>query len=104
MRRKMTTNQGAAKNIIQIVPNPSMVSGRKLIAGMEQAKWNLAAEYKSALPDRLFRVAVNEAEALAWETEFPQLVFPTLAEEKIEAISAWYSHGGSLRSSYAMAV
>jgi hypothetical protein len=49
-------------------------------------------------------VALNEAEALAWETEYPQLVFPTLAEEKIAAISSWYGHGGTLHSEYAMAV
>jgi hypothetical protein len=47
---------------------------------------------------------LNEAEALAWETEYPQLVFPALAEEKIEAISSWYSHGGILNSNYALAV
>jgi hypothetical protein len=100
----MNTNQRATGDIVQIVPNPEIVLARKLIVGIEQAKWNLAAEYKLALPERLFRVAVNEAESLAQETEYPQLVFPALAKEKIEAVSAWYNHGESLYGNYAMAV
>jgi hypothetical protein len=100
----MNTNQRAVKNVIQIVPDAGKVPASKLITGIEQAKWNLATEYKLALPERLFRVAMNEAEALAWETEYPQLVFPMLAEEKIEAISAWYSHEETLHGNYALAV
>lgn len=38
---------------------------------------DLAAEHKHAL-----RLAINEAEALAWKTHYPQLVFQDLAEEK----------------------
>jgi hypothetical protein len=100
----MKTNQRTANEVIKIVPDSWIASSEKLIVGIEQAKRDLAAEHKFELPERLFRVALNEAEALAWETEYPQLVFPALAEEKIEAISAWYGHGESLRSNYAMAV
>jgi hypothetical protein len=94
------------KNIVKIAPNSWVTSGRILIVGLERAKQNLASRFagRSDLPKRLFQVALNEAEALAWETEYPQLVFPTLAEEKIAAISSWYDHGGTLRSEYAMAV
>ncbi len=98
----MKTNQATA--YVKIVPKSWIASGRILIVGIERAKRELAAEHKFELPERLFRVALNEAEALAWETEYPQLVFPTLAEEKIEAISAWYNRGESLHSNYAMAV
>lgn len=100
----MNTNQKAEKNIVKIVPDSWMASSQKLIVGIDKAKQDLAAEHKFELPERLFRVALNEAEALAWDTEYPQLVFPSLAEEKIEAISAWYGHGGSLHSNYALAV
>jgi hypothetical protein len=100
----MNTQERAGKNIVKIVPDSWIASGQKLITGIEQAKRNLAAKHEFELPERLFRVALNEAEALAWETEYPQLVFPALAEEKIEAISSWYSHGGFLNSNYAMAV
>jgi hypothetical protein len=34
-----------------------------------------------------FQLALNEAEALAWQTEFPQLFFPDLAVEKIQAVA-----------------
>jgi hypothetical protein len=100
----MNTSERAGKKIVKIATDSWIASGQKLILGIEVAKRNLAAEYEFELPERLFRVALNEAEALAWETEYPQLVFPVLAEEKIEAISSWYSHGGVLNSNYAMAV
>jgi len=94
------------KNIVKIAPDAWVASGRKLIVGIERVRQNLAARFarQSEIPQRLFRSALNEAESLAWETEYPQLVFPTLAEEKIAAISSWYDHGGTLRSDYAMAV
>jgi hypothetical protein len=39
---------------------------------------------------RLLRLALNEAEALAWQTDFPHLVFPVLAREKAQAAVAWH--------------
>lgn len=86
----MNTNHN--KNAVKAASNKWLASGRKLIAGIEQAKWHLMADLGKAfqLPERLFRVAVNEAEALAWKTEFPHLVFPALAAEKIQAASVWY--------------
>jgi hypothetical protein len=35
---------------------------------------------------RLLRLAAGEAEALAWETGWPMLVFPLLLEEKIAEV------------------
>jgi hypothetical protein len=40
---------------------------------------------------------LNEAEALAFQTEYPHLLFPTLAMEKIQAVSAWQSRQQLLR-------
>jgi len=40
-------------------------------------------------PEHLLRLALNEAEALAWQTGVPQLVFPTLAMEKVQALRTW---------------
>jgi hypothetical protein len=100
----MNKSDKAGKKIVKIAADSWIASGQKLIMGIEGAKRNLAAAYEFELPERLFRVALNEAEALAWETEYPQLVFPTLAEEKIEAISSWYHDGGILNGNYAMAV
>ena len=39
----------------------------------------------------LLRQALNEAEAIAWQTGFPQLVFPSLALEKAGAVATWES-------------
>ncbi len=38
---------------------------------------------------RLVRLALNEAEAMAWQTPVPALVFPLLAEEKLAALLFW---------------
>ena len=35
-------------------------------------------------------LALNEAEALAWQTMYPHLVFPMLATEKVQAVAAWH--------------
>jgi hypothetical protein len=100
----MNTNQGAGKKIVNIIPGEWISSGNKMIIGIERAKQNLAAERGSELPERLFRVAINEAEAIAWDTDFPQLVFPELAAEKVEALATWYSLGQSLNNNFAVAV
>ena len=34
--------------------------------------------------ERLLRAAINEAEALAWQTPYPHLLFPVLAEEEAD--------------------
>jgi len=36
---------------------------------------------------RLLRQALNEAEAIAWQTGYPHLVFPSLALEKARAVA-----------------
>jgi hypothetical protein len=46
---------------------------------------------------RLVRLALNEAEALAWQTQFPHLVFPSLAEEKVRAVLLWHERQESLK-------
>ena len=44
---------------------------------------------RSGERQRLIDLALNEAEALAWQTPFPHLVFATLAEEKARAAAQW---------------
>jgi hypothetical protein len=39
--------------------------------------------------EQLLRLALNEAEALAFLTDYPHLVFPTLALEKVHDAAAW---------------
>lgn len=59
---------------------------------LSQAKESLLHEYSGkARPDaRMLSLALKEAEALAWQTEYPHLVFPLLAAEKVQATVAWH--------------
>lgn len=43
------------------------------------------------------QLAVNEAEAAAYQTGVPDLVFLTLAEEKLDAVSAWLDRQEKVR-------
>jgi hypothetical protein len=45
----------------------------------------------------LVRLALNEAEALAWETDYPHLLFPTLAAEKVQGVANWVRHQQLIR-------
>ena len=40
---------------------------------------------------RVLELALNEAEAVAWETGFPELLFPALAEEKVAEVAEWHA-------------
>jgi hypothetical protein len=51
----------------------------------------------SDLKPRLVRQAVEEAFALASLTEVPQLLFPTLAEEKVQSVRYWSRHQEAIR-------
>ena len=71
--------------------NRCNASCRKLVAGIRRAKDALVTEFRGRAghDEQMLRLALNEAEALAWQTEFPFLVFPTLAREKAESVAAW---------------
>lgn len=42
--------------------------------------------------EKLLSSALNEAEALAWQTPYPHLFFPELAQEKAAAVRDWTIH------------
>jgi hypothetical protein len=46
---------------------------------------------------RVFQLALNEAEALAWQTGFAHLLFPALALEKVRAVAEWHTRQESIR-------
>ena len=87
----MNTKQGAETNAVQAITNACIASCQKLAAQFERAKRNLLADLLGTLdvPEKLFRLALGEAEALAWQTDYPELVFPLLATEKVQAAAAW---------------
>lgn len=64
---------------------------RKLLTGIATAKKALLAEFQTQFgaSEHLLRLALNEAEALAWQTNYPHLVFPTLAVEKARSVLEW---------------
>lgn len=66
-------------------------SCRKLLDRIEQVKQTVLDEFHDTLDahNQMVRLAVNEAEALAWETDYPHLLFPALAQEKAEQVSSW---------------
>jgi len=86
-----TTATDKNSNTEPTIANRCVQSCKKLLAGIEQAKKRIAAEFHETVESnqRLFQLALNEAEALAWQTDYPQLVFPALAVEKIQAVAAW---------------
>jgi len=67
---------------------------RKIRSQMAAVKATILAESNRAFsaPERLVRLALNEAEAAAWQTQYPHLVFPALATEKVRAVAAWKAH------------
>ena len=50
---------------------------------------------------RILRLALNEAEALAWQTGFPHLFFPALAAEKARSALSWHRRQRALRAGVA---
>ena len=70
-----------------------LVSCQKLVAQIQKTKDTILDEFREALgaQDHLLRLALNEAEALAWQTAYPHLVFPALAAEKAQAVATWHA-------------
>ena len=50
---------------------------------------------------RVLRLALNEAEALAWQTDFPHLFFPALATEKAQTAVTWHQRQRAVRRAVA---
>lgn len=67
---------------------------RKLLSEIQQTKRDLVAQFRKAFAgqEHLLRLTLNEAEALAFLTEYPHLVFPALALEKVQDVAKWTTH------------
>jgi hypothetical protein len=78
---------------------------QKVLAAIEQAKNRIKSQFTSLREDHehMVQLALNEAEALAWQTTYPHLLFPTLAEEKIHAVNAWATRQNSVRQGRSLA-
>jgi len=75
-----------------------VASCKKLLAQIEDVKAAVVSEFRDRLEEhgRVLELAVNEAEALAWETGFPQLLFPDLAFEKAYTAVGWHQRQRAL--------
>ncbi len=76
-----------------------LASCQKFLAPVARVKEAIFTESFKALKTQqhLLRLVLNEAEAVAWQTRYPHLVFPALALEKIQAVVAWDAHQQSVR-------
>ena len=93
------TNGSVENNVGSKFSNACLKSCKKILAQIKMAKDAIFAESHATLKtqEQMLRLALNEAEALAWETMYPHLVFPTLATEKVQAVAAWNTHQQSVR-------
>jgi hypothetical protein len=75
------------------------VSCQKILAQIKVTKAAIFEESrdKLKLQEQMLRLALNEAEALAWQTVYPHLLFPALATEKIQAVASWNRYQQSVR-------
>ena len=77
----------------------SLAPYENLAAKIERVKNNILAEFRDAFKTRrhLLENVLHEADALAWQTEYPHLVFPALAMEKVQAAVDWIAQSQSVR-------
>jgi len=85
-----TTNENT-NNAKQTLTDRCLQSCKVLFAEIEQAKKMIADDFHETLDahGNLFRLALNEAEAFALQTDYPHLVYPALAMERVQAVVAW---------------
>jgi hypothetical protein len=79
--------------------NACLASCRKILVQIATAKASIFSESYRALKahEHLLRLALNEAEAVAAQTRYPHLLFPSLAAEKVQAVVAWDAHQREVR-------
>jgi hypothetical protein len=84
-----------------LAPSPAAhpASCAQLRRELQRLKDELHAAYAAGRPGtaHALRLVLNEAEALAWQTPFPHLFFPVLAEEKAAALVAWQERQAAVR-------
>ena len=75
-------------------------SCQKILAQVAKAKDAVVAQFRDLVVDHehALQLLLNEAEALAWQTQYPQLVFQDLAEEKARGLVNWVAHQHLVRS------
>jgi hypothetical protein len=78
--------------VAQAIPaSPCARKCRQLDRQVIAIKREMVREFGTAISGQshLLNSALNEAEAIAWQTGYPHLLFPVLAEEKASAVTRW---------------
>jgi hypothetical protein len=67
---------------------------RKLLSEIQRTRQELVNQFRKTFAgqEQLLRLALNEAEAVAFLTDYPHLVFPDLAMEKVQSAANWSHH------------
>jgi hypothetical protein len=106
----MTTNQikqeANKSGLVAGFKQACLKSCDKVIARIKEAKAAILTEAqgRAQASDLMLRLAVAEAEAIAWQTSVPHLIFPTLAMERVQAVSNWSDRQQSVRRQSARAL
>ncbi|MBC8097196.1 MAG: hypothetical protein H7Y43_15425 [Akkermansiaceae bacterium] len=79
------------RTTVQRFASKCVASCEKLLTQITRVRKSIQAEFRETRQahDHLVQLALNEAEALAWQTDYPHLLFPTLALEKVQAVATW---------------
>jgi hypothetical protein len=74
-------------------------SCQRILTHIQRARNAIFSESRRAVAaqEHMLRLALNEAEALAWQTGYPHLVFPALAMEKAQEVVDWRRHQRAVR-------
>jgi hypothetical protein len=91
MKRKSLNQHETNEWARTALKNACLGACRKVLERIAGARELILTESRGALrvQEQLVRLALNEAEAVAWQTAYPDLVFPVLATEKVQAVVAW---------------
>jgi hypothetical protein len=87
----MKTAQQIDSIPVKFLQNEGAVIAVKHLDPINEIKEEIFAEFQSALGanEQLLRLALIEADALARQTSFPELLFPLLASEKVRNAARW---------------
>lgn len=82
------------------VTNSKVTRCQEIVRQIAQAKNSILEQFTELVAgyERLLWLALNEAEALAWQTRYPYLVFHGLAEEKAWGLAGWVARQRLVRS------
>ena len=87
----MKTNNEAKSLTTNSLKSTCVTFCQNVVRQLQDAKTRFVSDYRSLVngQEHALQLALNEAEALAWETDYPHLVFADLAAEKVAALVNW---------------